>query len=84
MSAMLDVYVGSEWGRLGRAEVLMQKLLISLSQNVPGVYLHWATSLLVLDSKIKPVKKKRIPDGDSAALDVKISSPLWVGAHVYT
>lgn len=76
---------GSEWEGLGRAEVFMQKLLISFSQNVPGVYLHWVASILVLDSKIKTLKKKkRIPDGDSAALDVKISSPLWVRAHLYT
>lgn len=36
-----------------RAEVFMQKLLNFFSQNVPEVYLHWVTSLLVLDSKLK-------------------------------
>lgn len=38
------------WMCVGRAEVFMQKLL-NLSQNVPEVYLHWVTFLLVLDSK---------------------------------
>lgn len=49
-SAMLGVYGGSEWRR---AEIFIQKLLSFFSQNVPEVYLHWVTSLLVLDSKIK-------------------------------
>lgn len=47
-------YVGCLWGIwAGRAEMFMQKLLNFFSQNVPEVYLHWVTSLLVLDSKIK-------------------------------
>lgn len=36
-----------------------------------------------LGLKNKIVERKN-PDGDSAGLDVKISSPLWVGAHLYT
>lgn len=36
-----------------------------------------------LGLKIKIVERKN-PDGDSAGLDVKISFPLWVGAHLYT
>lgn len=78
-SAVLDVYVASEWEEL---KFSCRSCLTFFPKCSWGVFaLSHLPSGLGLKNKI--VERKN-PDGDSAGLDVKISSPLWVGAHLYT